>query len=74
MVLNLRAGGNTFCHFKTILNTINNLTYLRDLSLDPALLFGTRFVYLPDVVIFHRVTHLDLTMTWTWEAITTGFH
>jgi hypothetical protein len=53
MVLNLRVGGNTFCHFKTILNAINNLTYLRDLSFDPALLFGTRFMYLPDAVIFH---------------------
>ena len=72
--LNLRAGGNSFCHFQTILSALNDLTHLRDLSLDPALLFGTRYVYLPDAAIFHRLTHLDLTTTWTWEAITTGFH
>ena len=73
-MLNLRAGGNSFCHFKTILSALDDLTHLRDLSLDPALLFSTRYVYLPDAAVFHRVTHLDLTTTWTWEAITTGFH
>ena len=72
--LNLRAGGNSFCHFQTILSALDDLTHLRDLSLNPALLFGTRYVYLPDAAIFHRLTHLDLTTTWTWEAITTGFH
>jgi hypothetical protein len=52
-VLDLRVGGNTFCKFNKILHTLNNLTYLRDLSLDPALLFGTCFMYLSDGAIFH---------------------
>ena len=55
-------------------STINSLTCLRNLSLDPALFFSMCFVYLPDVAIFHWVTHLDLTITWTCEAIAMDFH
>ena len=56
--LALHGGGNSLCRFHVILNALNNLTYLRFLSVDPALFFQARFVYLLDTSVFHRVTHL----------------
>ena len=71
--LALHGGGNSLCRFHVILNALNNLTYLRFLSVDPALFFQTRFVHLPDTSVFHRVTHLDLTTHWALDTIASGF-
>ena len=71
--LALHGGGNSLCRFHVILNALNNLTYLRFLSVDPALFFQARFVYLPDTSVFHHVTHLDLTTHWALDTITSGF-
>ena len=68
----LHGGGNSLCQFHVILNALNNLTYLRYLSVDPALFFQMRFVYLPDMSAFHRVTHLDLTTHWALDTIASG--
>ena len=65
--------GNSLCQFHVILNALNNLTYLRYLSVDPALFFQMRFVYLPDTSAFHCVTHLDLTTHWALDTIASGF-
>ena len=70
--LSLHGGGNSLCQFHVILNVLNNLTYLRFLSVDPALFFQTCFVYLPDTSVFHHVTHLDLTTHWALDTITSG--
>lgn len=69
----LHAGGNSLCQFQVILNALNSLTFLRYLSIDPALFVQTGYVYLPDTSAFHRVTHLDLTTQWTWDEITSGY-
>jgi len=71
--LALHGGGNSLCQFHVILNVLNNLTYLRYLSVDPAQFFQTHFVHLPDTSTFHRVTHLDLTTHWTLDTIASGF-
>ena len=69
----LHGGGNSLCRFNVILNALNNLMYLRYLSLDPALFFQMRFMYLPDTSAFHCVTHLDLTTHWALDTIASGF-
>lgn len=71
--LALHGGGNSLCRFHVILNALNNLTYLRYLSVDPAMFFQTHFVHLPDTSVFHRVTHLDLTTHWALDTIASGF-
>ena len=68
----LHGGGNSLSRFHVILNSLNNLTHLKYLSVDPALFFQTRFVHLPDTSAFHRVTHLDLTTHWAWDIIVGG--
>ena len=68
----LHGGGNSLCEFNMILNALNNLMYLRYLSLNPALFFQTPFVHLPDTSAFHHVTHLDLTTQWVLDTIATG--
>ena len=68
----LHGGGNSLSRFHVIINALNALTYLRYLSVDPALFFKTPFVHLPDTSVFHRVTHLDLTTHWSWNITTTG--
>ena len=64
--LALHGGGNSLCRFHVILNALNNLTYLRFLSVDPALFFQARFVYLLDTSVFHRVTHLYSIVLHIW--------
>ena len=71
--LALHGGGNSLCWFHVILNTLNNLTYLRPPSVNPALFFQTCFVYLLDTSVFHCVMHLDLTTHWALDTITSGF-
>lgn len=71
--LNMQVGDNSLggCS-NSVINALNDLTYLTHLSVDPALLFRVCFVYLPDARAFDRITHLDLTMTWTWESSPRG--
>ena len=71
--LNLQAGGNNICHINMVLDTLNDLIHLKYLAVNPTLLFCTWLVHLPDMDIFHHMTHLDLTSCWTWEAITSSF-
>lgn len=70
----LYAGGNNCSRFSALLQSVNDLPHLKYFSVDPIALFKTRFVHLPNASIFHRVTHLDLTTHWTWEAVTRGFN
>ena len=39
--LNLQAGGNSICHINIVLDTLNDLTHLKYLAVDPTLLFCT---------------------------------
>ena len=69
----LYRGGNCLSQFRVIVDALNSLTHLRYLSVDPAWLFRTNFVYLPDTSAFHSVTHLDLTTHWALDMIAIGF-
>jgi len=73
MNLVLCAEGNILSKYCIVVNAINSLPYLKFLSIDPAVVFQTRFVHLPDASMFHRISHLDFTIQWFWEAVVRGF-
>ncbi|KAH0834939.1 hypothetical protein J3R83DRAFT_10632, partial [Lanmaoa asiatica] len=73
MNLVLRAGGNILGKYRIIVDAVNSLPCLKFLSIDPAVVFQTRFVHLPDASMFHHISHLDLTTQWSWEAVARGF-
>ncbi|KAI9567876.1 hypothetical protein HD554DRAFT_2039274 [Boletus coccyginus] len=73
MNLVLRAGGNILSKYRVVIDAVNSLPHLKFLSIDPAVVFQTRFVHLPDASMFHRISHLDLTTRWSWEAVVRGF-
>ena len=73
MNLVLRAGGHILGKYCMIVNAVNSLPGLKFLSIDPTVVFQTRFVHLPNASMFHCISHLDLTTQWPWEAVVRGF-
>ncbi|KAI9572494.1 hypothetical protein HD554DRAFT_2036068 [Boletus coccyginus] len=72
MNLVLRTGGQIQGKYRVVIDAVNSLPYLKFLSIDPAVVFQTRFIHLPDASMFHRISHLDLTTQRSWEAVARG--
>ena len=74
MNLVLRAGGHILGKYCVVVDAVNSrLPGLKFLSIDPAVVFQTRFIHLPNASMFHRILHLNLTTQWFWEAVARGF-
>ena len=61
------------CHLigrNPILAPLENLQRLKILHVDLSMIFNTQVIFLPNVSIFHHVTHLHLTNAWaTWYPV-----
>ena len=61
------------CHLfgkNPILEPLEKLSRLTALYVDLASIFNTKVVYLPDVQVFHSVTHLHLSNAWaSWSPV-----
>ncbi|KAI5996717.1 hypothetical protein EDD15DRAFT_2364859 [Pisolithus albus] len=60
------------CHLigkNPVLQPMNALQQLRALSIDLASIFNNRVIYLPNIDILHRVTHLHISNAWaSWQG------